>query len=135
MFYITGQHALNLQCSLNTCGDWHTSALKWNDIPIKSSYNSVFGVYGIEQNIKIPEHNERYNVANHIRALLDLLEQGLFTIARGMNNDYICNETYDNEIFNKVIQLKENSNWDDIDKFMEKEYLMKWIRFKRTVVF
>lgn len=135
MFYITGQHALNLQCSLNTCGDWHASALKWSDIPIRSSCNSIFGVYGIEQNVKIPEHNEKYNVANHIRALLDLLEQGLFTIASGMNNDYICNETYDNEIFNKVFQLKDNPNWDDIDKFMEKEYLMKWIRFKRKVVF
>ena len=29
MKYISGINALNLPCSLDTCGDWHTSALQW----------------------------------------------------------------------------------------------------------
>lgn len=30
MKYVSLIHALNLPCSLDTCGDWHTSALQWD---------------------------------------------------------------------------------------------------------
>ena len=74
MQYITGQHALNIPCPLLTCGDWHQSAIQWNYPLFRNSNDSVFGDYGIEKNVAIPEHTEKYNVANHIRALLDLLD-------------------------------------------------------------
>ena len=131
MLYITGIHALNLPCGLETCGDWHTSALQWAKPTMKESSGSLFGEYGIERNKMIPEHNEYYNTANHIRALLDLLEDGLYSVAQGMNKDFICNSKYDTEIFEKVYNMQCLSNWDSINHFMEKEYLMKWVNYLR----
>lgn len=129
MLYVTGIYALNLPCSLETCGDWHTSALSWNEPCIKESVGSLFGDYGIERDKVIPEHTERYNTANHIRALLDLMNDGLFSIAQGMNKDFICNPKYDSEIFDKVYNMKNLNNWNSINGFMEKEYMMKWVNY------
>jgi hypothetical protein len=133
MRYITGQHALNITCSLLTCGDWHQSSLQWNEPLFRDSAESVFGDYGIEKNISIPEHLEKFNVANHIRALLDLLEMGRFSLAQGMNKDYICNDGYTMEIFNHVILLSDSPLWSDIDKFMGKEYLSEWVLYRRAI--
>ncbi|MDR3120878.1 MAG: hypothetical protein LBU58_06050 [Clostridiales bacterium] len=131
MKYITGVHALNLPCSLLTCGDWHASALRWRNITFGETENSVFGSYGIEYEKKIPEHMEHYAAANHIRALLDLLELGNYPAAQGMNRDFICNDDYTEEIFNKVSLMKELPNWGEIDSFMGKEYYSKWLNYKK----
>jgi len=88
----------------------------------------------IEKNRTIPEHIERYNVANHIRALLDLLYIGNFTVAQGMNEEFICNPKYDIEIFSQVIKMIEIPHWEDIDEFMTKEYLRKWVNYKKGVL-
>lgn len=130
MMYLTGQHALNIECSLNTCGDWHASSLRWDNITFENSQDRFFKDFGIElSKIKHLSSTPLY-VANHIRALLDLLEDGNFALAQGMNAEYICNSKYDNVIFNNVIQMTKLQNWADIDGFMEKEYLMKWVNFK-----
>jgi hypothetical protein len=131
MKYITGIHALNLPCSLLTCGDWHCSALKWEKLTYNESESSVFGDYGIEQHTDIPEHDGTYAVANHIRALLDLLELGNFSAAQGMNKDYICNDGYDAEVFEKVAMMIKLPQWDIIDCFMGSEYYSKWIDYKK----
>lgn len=130
MKYITGIHALNLPCPLETSGDWHTSALRWENITFAESKEMFFGSYGINYGVKIPEHKETYAVADHIRALLDLLELGHFTAAQGMNKDFICNPAYDEEIFGKVYSMRVLDNWEDINLFMEKEYFMQWVRFR-----
>lgn len=134
MLYITHIHALNLPCKLQTCGDWHTSSIQWKQPHIRESKGSLFGDYGIEANKSIPEHTETYNVANHIRALLDLLEEGNFAVAQGMNRDFICNSDYDMEIFDRVYSMRHLDNWNDINKFMEKEYLMKWVNYLKGKV-
>lgn len=133
MKYITGIHALNLPCPLETDGDWHASALKWEKITFAESSVMFFGDYGINAGISIPEHDGTYYVADHIRALLDLLQWGHFSVAQGMNNDFIGNPKYDIEIFKKVYLMKCLGHWKDIDSFMEKEYMMKWVRFKKYV--
>lgn len=130
MKYITGQHALNLKCSLDTTGDWHTSALQWQKPFTRNTKDSVFGEYGIEDNKEIPENRSLFKVANHIRALMDLLEIGNFALAQGMNKDYICNDLYTEEIFNQVLKLRSYPHWGDIDKFMGKEYMRKWLDYK-----
>lgn len=130
MKYISGQHALNLPCALNTCGDWHTSALQWTNPFMLESDNSIFGDYGIETGRSIPEHVQSYSVANHIRALLDLLQMGHFSVAQGMRNDFICSDEYDEEIFGKVLLLKESPSWQQIDRFMNKEYSRSWREYK-----
>lgn len=130
MLYLSGIHALNVTCDLKTCGDWHSSALQWVDLAFLDSEKSIFGDYGIEVNKSIPHHDGYYNVANHIRALLDLLQQGNFSNAQGMKNDFICNDELTEEIFNKVLLLKNEKHWSKIDKFMSREYLPEWISFK-----
>ena len=67
--------------------------------------DSIFGSYGIEGNVKIPGCDGLYFAANHIRALLDLLELGKFTIAQGMRDDFICNPLYTQEIFGRLQNL------------------------------
>jgi len=134
MKYVSLIHALNIPCSLETCGDWHISSIQWEKPNILDTENSIFGEYGIEKNKIIPEHKEKFAIANHIRALLDLLYIGNFTVAQGMNKDFICNSKYDMEIFNKVIIMRNLPHWEKIDKFMIKEYLGKWVEFKKEVL-
>lgn len=129
MIYLTGVQALNIPCSLDTTGDWHTYGIQWTKLNLKDSNKSIFKDFGIENNKKIPFHVERYNVANHIRAVLDLICDGDFSNAQGLNNDYICNDLYDSIIFSKDLMLRFQSNWKLISKFMEREYKMKWLRF------
>ena len=128
--YITGIFALNLPCALNTCGDWHQSGLNWSDLKTTNTKTRFFGDYGIEPNHIIPEHDGTYHVANTIRALLDLLEDGNFALAQGMNEDFICNEKYTPEVFMMVSKMCSLPNWNQIDAFMGKEYKTQWLRFK-----
>ena len=133
MQYITGIHALNLPCSLLTCGDWHQSALQWEKPRFRNSEDSFFGDYGIEQCSVVPENEGTYAVANHIRALLDLLELGNYSLAQGMNEEFIGNDDYTDEIFDKVTLMKDLSHWRGIDRFMGQEYYGKWLDYKRKV--
>lgn len=133
MKYVTGIHALNLNCELETCGDWHQSALRWEKVSFADTKNMFFKDYGLEYNKTIPNHDELYITANHIRALLDLLELGKFSVAQGMNNDFICNCKYDKEVFKKVYSMRTLPNWREIDKFMGKEYKLKWLKYKEMI--
>ena len=133
MRYISGIHALNLPCSLVTCGDWHRSALKWRDITFMDTETAFFKDYGIEFHKRVPEHDETYPVANHIRAILDLLETGKFSVAQGMNNDFICNDSYTEEVFDMVATMKSLPHWAKIDSFMGREYYSKWLDYKKRV--
>ena len=128
--YITGSHALNLPCSLDTCGDWHTSALQWDMPFMRNSSDSIFGDYGIEHNKTIPESGGKYYVANHIRAILDLLETNRLTIAQGIKDDYICNDNYTDELFIQVTKLTALAHWHKIDELMNKEYKNRWLDYK-----
>lgn len=130
MQYLSGIHALNLKCELDTCGDWHQSAIQWERLKLLESDGSLWGDYGIEADKQIPDHTELYNTANHIRALLDLLYEGNFTIAQGMRNDFICVDKYNDEVFEKVYMMRRLPHWDAIDKFMCREYKCLWLDFK-----
>lgn len=139
MLYITGIYALNLPCSLNTDGDWHCAALNWKAMKLFDSKRSFFGNYGIEKNKNLYEwvsieefKGKKYNIANHIRALLDLIYQEKYSIAQGMRDDFIDNSDYTLEIFNKINEMKNLPYWHRIDKFMGKEYKLQWINYRRN---
>jgi hypothetical protein len=133
MIYLSGIHALNLPCSLATCGDWHQTGIFWNHLSLQNTENSLFGEYGIERDKTVPEHSGVFNVANHIRALLDLLAQGKFSVAQGMNKDFICNDDYNGEIFEKVSMMKDMDIWKQIDRFMGQEYAAQWLVYKESM--
>lgn len=131
MKYITGNFALNLNCpSLGTPGDWHQSALNWQNIHTENSEKSVFGDYGITPSQPIPENPDNtLPIANHIRACLDLIAAGRFSSTQGMKDNFIDNDKYTKEIFEKIFLLKFQSNWNEISEFMKKEYKLQWIKF------
>lgn len=129
MKYITGQFALNLPCSLETCGDWHTSALDWSKLTLSESENSIFKDYGIEPCTCVPDHDGKYYVANTLRALLDLLESNNLGLAQGIKDDFICNDTYTKEFFSKVILLQSCAHWDGINSLMLREYKCEWLDY------
>lgn len=110
MKYISGIHALNLRCSLETCGDWHASGIQWKNLNVRESSNSVFGDYGIEDNSSVPGHPGKHKAANHIRALLDLAADGAFGYAQGMKNELICNDSYTPEVFFKIVAAEKLSS-------------------------
>lgn len=132
MKYVTGIHALNMICNLNTDGDWHQSALRWEDITIRNSEESFFGNYGIEKEKAIPYTNLYMPTANHIRACLDLIYERKFSVVQGMKDDFIVVSEYDNEIFKKVYEMKNLDFFNEIDDFMKKEYLFKWTNYKEA---
>lgn len=136
MKYVTFIFALNIPCSLNTFGDWHRDALNWKNVAILESNDSIYKDFGIETNKTIPQNEGLFNVANHLRACLDFLEQNKFSGISGMRKDYICTEEYDELFFEKVILLNNVVHWENIYLFMAKEYKMKWINFckKRGVI-
>ena len=134
MQYLTGIHALNLNCELQTCGDWHQSALRWKDLTLRDTEQSIFGEWGIEYDKKIPNHVELYSTANHIRALIDLIAEGNFSVAQGMKEDFICNDDYTSVVFEKVLMLKTLPHWKQVDAFMGKEYGCQWLGYKEGAV-
>lgn len=132
MRYISGIHALNIPCQLNTTGDWHASALQWKQPHWKDTQNTFFGDWGIEKGHSVPEHLGKYAVANHLRACLDMLEDSDFSNLHGMYHDYLGNDIYLPMFFQKVWTMRCLSTWQQIDNFMEKEFLMKWVYFKQS---
>ncbi len=133
MKYITGIHALNLPCQLNTTGDWHTSAIQWNFPTVSDSNDSVWGDWGIEPDHFVPNQTSKCFVANHIRACLDMLAKGDFSNLQGMRDDYICCDEYTPLIFDKVKSLRYSPLWKKIDSFMEREYKMQWVQFREAI--
>ena len=129
MEYITGIYALNLPCSLNTSGDWHRTAIKWELLKFRESRESVFGEYGIETCSCVPFHPGTHYVANHLRACLDLIEVGNFSLAQGMRDDYLCDNTLDQEVFEHILQLKDSERWEKVVRFMGMEYDTSWLKF------
>lgn len=128
MNYITGVYALNLPSPDGTPGDWHFSALDWRKARISDSEKSQFGDWGIHI-AEVPYHG-MMPVANHIRACLDLIEQGNFGTAQGMRNNFIDDDRYIPTIFSKVSELRASPLWSKIDNFMGREYLCRWLDYK-----
>ena len=129
MLYISGIHALNIEDSLDTCGDWHTSALQWERIDLLDSDKTIFKDWGIEADKSIPEHDELYNVANTLRAILDLMVKGSTRYLKGFRDDFICTDIYNLEFFEKVWMLRDLPHWEDINSLMKREFMFEWDNF------
>jgi hypothetical protein len=133
MKYISGIHALNLPCELNTTGDWHTSGIQWEHPHMRDTETSFFKEWGIERHHRIPRHTVKFAVANHLRACLDMLEEQDFSNLKGMYHDYLGNDDYLSLFFEKVSQMQKLPIWKQIDNFMEHEFKMKWLRYRRQI--
>ncbi len=133
MKYISGIFALNIPCSLGTTGDWHSSSLPWDKLTLHESEDSVLKEKGIERSVYVKEFGGKYNVANHIRAIADLLDHGDYVTAEGMRADYLDDDRrFDRTLFEYVYALKETKSdrdWWRISLCVEQEYMLKWLNF------
>lgn len=128
MLYITGMHALNLPCSLNTTGGWHTACFDWGNLTVGDTTGHLLGDWGIET--CVISDDETVLIANTLRACVDMLISGDFLNAAGMRDDYICTDEYDDELFVHIDMLRDLPQWQQIDRFMRKEYELKWLHHK-----
>ena len=132
--YLTGMPAMNIVCGdLDVTGDWHRFSINWDKVQLRDYRDSNFGDWGIVRNVWIEELDSFHNVANVLRACLDLIDMERFAPAGGMYKDYIGNDLYNDVIFDKVLEMKvwkTEEEWERIDAFMCKEYRMKWIRYR-----
>lgn len=130
MLYITGIQALNIEDSTDCCGDWHTSSQDWSNLNIVDSDKSIYKDWGIETNKKIPSRDDRYNVANTMRAILDMLQDESFLgYLRGFKDDFFCTDNCNNIFFEKVILLRDLPHWNKINHLMKMEFMWDWDRF------
>lgn len=130
MEYITGIQALNIEDSTECSGDWHRLAIYRDNLDIRESNESIFKDYGIEPHKEVPFHEGTYNVANTLRAILDLFEQNkLMGWLKGFRNDFICTDIYNQEFLEKVQMLRGVPHWKDINSLMEREFMWDWVNF------
>ncbi len=55
-----------------------------------------------------------------------MISLGHFNVVQGMRDNFICNEAYTEEIFERVAILKGTLNWNEIKRFMYKGYGSAW---------
>lgn len=131
MLYITGLHALNIEDSTECCGAWHTSAISWDNIELVESSQSFFGDCGIEEHKHLPTYGgKEFNVANTLRAILDLMESNKdIRWLKGFRNDFICTDIYNIDFFEHVYMLRQKEHWEDINRLMKLEFMWDWDRY------
>ncbi len=78
---------------------------------------------------EIPEHEEHYNVANTLRAVLDLIETGHLRYLKNFRDDFFCTDKYNQEFFEKVWLLRGMFNWEDINHLMKYEFRFECVDF------
>lgn len=119
--YRTGWSALQVP-NKHGNADWHSNManLKWRE-----SDGSYFGDYGIEY---LDGMYEGYN-ANHIRAILDLLEEGQVLGLQGVQ-DII--ELDDDEQL-ELCKLVYERYGMVLDFFMFREFRWAWVTYRRSI--
>lgn len=128
--YLTGTYALNLPSVDGTPGDWHHSAIDWTLVqsmlvPVSSS---LFGHLGLYE-ARVPG-GRRVLAADNVRACLDLIAGGYFGSAQGMRDCFLDDPSTTPVVFEAVWgKLRGSEGWDEIDRFMGREYGCAWLDF------
>jgi hypothetical protein len=127
--YISGLYALNIQSPEGTTGDWH-DVYHWRegiDKPKKimlagtgaeTDTNPVFDDFGVyegksrltQSGIKVNDDIERVYIANHFRAILDMLyhslkEYGAVYNLSGATNDWLDTDEQKELVLSKAMLL------------------------------
>lgn len=114
MKYITGIHALNIPCNLNTSGDWHRGTLDWGNPWIRESEDSIYRSWGIYE-------DDGRMVADHLRAVLDMLEcQKDLVLLHSFHSDYISNYEYDEILNEQLSKLKTLAHWREMEELVKR---------------
>lgn len=92
MQFITGLHALQCPCTLNTPGDTRHASVDWTYPALADTETAFFGDYGVETDKEVARLSGTRNVANHLRAVLDLLYEGKFKDLAGLFHSVLFRE-------------------------------------------
>lgn len=134
MYYITGYLAFGIPCELPTPGKWNITKSEYLDDALFKSVNSEespFGDWGIEKN-KIVPHREftLFNVANHVRAYVDMLYAGEFDKLRDLFFECINNAKAREDIFMLVYgKLRKLACYREVNEFMCEEFGNAWLSY------
>ena len=131
MQYITGFHALTCPCSLKTLGVPHAS-VDWTYPALSDTDSAFFKDYGIETDREVTHLQGVCCVANHLRAVLDLLAQEKVKELTGLKRKILANDQITTELFAKVIELHTQNVWNRVSWFMGCEYGLHWLDFLKS---
>lgn len=138
MRYVTGIIALGTECELNTPGLWNIPKETFIDEKMcknVESDESPFKDWGIEQN-KIIKYREfcLFNVANHVRAYVDMLYDGKFDELKDVFFEAINDSKSRQDIFMLVYgKLRHLAQFKKINEFMEQEFGNAWLSYMDAI--
>ena len=138
MQYLTGRLAFAIPCKLNSCGIWNISKKDFMDeekFKLSESEGSFFGDWGIETNKLVPGREYCcYNVANHLRAYLDLLMLGEFDQLIGLYDEGIADARCRLDLFMILnSKVRRTPMWEVVKPFMSQEFGSLWDSFLRGI--
>lgn len=138
MRYITGIIAFGVECQRNSIGKWNITKndfLNEKLMELKESDESPFKDYGIEENKIVPYHDFcTYNVADHVRAYLDMLHEGMFSELKGLFYECIGDGKCRHDIFMTVYgKLRHLAEFKEVNEFMLEEFGNAWISYIDSV--
>lgn len=139
MKYLTGILAMQIPCDLPSQGIWRLSRKDFlNDelFVLKESDDSRYKDWGIEQNKIVPGREFMlYNVANHVRAYIDMLEDMQFDTLKGLFMEAIAEPKCRHDIFMAAYgKLRHLADWQEYNSFMKKEFGNSWESYKSSVI-
>lgn len=127
--YISGYYSLNTPDKNGNVSDWHP-LIYWaakfpNQIVDLTSNHHIIGNYGIEyRNIKWC--NQKVHIATFNRAVIDMIYyENNQLINRGIINDFIFDDNDKEEIFNKLLIIRQ---YKDIDNILLHEFPIEFAK-------
>ena len=138
MKYITGIVAFGVQCERNSTGKWNLTKddfLNEENMKLKESDDSPFKDYGIEENKLVPYHDIcTYNVADHVRAYVDMVHEQRFDELVGLFYESIGDMKCRQDIFMLVNgKLRHLAGFQKVNEFMQQEFGNAWVSYIDSV--
>ena len=101
-------------------------------LDVSGTETAFFKDYGVETDKEVARLAGTRNVANHLRAVLDLLHEGKFKDLAGLKREIIANDQLTAELFNKVLELHTQNVWNQVSWFIGCEYGLQWLEFLKS---
>lgn len=138
MQYVTGMTAFGIECKRDSCGKWNLTKDDFTNnekFTLRESDDMPYKDYGIEKD-KIVPYREYclYNVADHVRAYLDLLYECKFDLLTGLFDECIKDMKCRKDIFMTVYgKLRNLAIFKEVNEFMISEFGNAWLSYLDSV--
>jgi hypothetical protein len=127
MKYISGIETLNLHYpNQKTPGDWHGPSVDFMNPKWYDTSDSIFNDFDLELRV-FPNINFKVYVANHVRACLDSICDGQYSVISGMKTTLIDDDYSNNLFLNKYLELINTKCFNESFKYVLREYKMDFI--------